>query len=247
MKTALKLLLLVALIAYLGFAFVHFTQKENKTVCAGVNYSIADSTHAGFITGAEADRILRVSGLYPVGRQMERINSIEIENALRKNSFIDSVSVYKSPDGRLNILIQQRLPLMRVVTAAGEDYYLDNRGHFMNPQGYVADLPVATGEITPDFARTQLVRMGNFLHDDAFWNDQIEQINVMKKGRMQLVPRVGNHIIEFGTADSISTKFRNLYTFYEKVLPEVGWNKYSEISVEHVSQIVGRKRVKADC
>ena len=29
-----------------------------------------------------------------------------------------------------------------------------------------------------------------------------------------------------------------------KVLPQVGWNKYSEISVEHVSQIVGRKPEK---
>lgn len=52
---------------------------------------------------------------------------------------------------------------------------------------------------------------------------------------------MGNHVIVFGTTDSISQKFRNLYTFYEKVLPEVGWNKYSEISVEHLSQVIGRK------
>ena len=29
--------------------------------------------------------------------------------------------------------------------------------------------------------------------------------------------------------------------FYEKVMPQAGWNKYKEISVEHVTQIVGRK------
>ena len=61
---------------------------------------------------------------------------------------------------------------------------------------------------------------------------------------MQLVPRVGGHVIAFGNTDSISQKFRNLYAFYEKVMPQVGWNKYAEISVEHISQIIGRKKRK---
>lgn len=86
-----------------------------------------------------------------------------------------------------------------------------------------------------------MAQLGRFLHNDSFWNDQIEQIYVTPQQRIEMVPRVGNHTILFGTPDSISIKFRNLYTFYEKVLPEVGWNKYTAISVEHVSQIVGRK------
>lgn len=241
MKTLFKLLLLVALIVYLGFAFTNLTQNENTKVCKSVNYTIVDSTHAGFITGEEADLILRKAGLYPIGRQMCQIDNAKIEKALKSNTFIDSVKCYKSPDGGVNVIIAQRLPLMRVVPDEGEEYYLDNTGHRMNPQGYVADLVIATGHITPQFAKKQLVAMGIFLNNDPFWNHQIEQIHVEKNGHLQLVPRVGNHLIEFGAADSISTKFRNLYAFYEKVLPEVGWNKYREISVEHVSQIVGRK------
>ena len=88
------------------------------------------------------------------------------------------------------------------------------------------------------------MRLGNFLRDDPFWNNQIEQIYVTPQQHLTLVPRVGGHTIDFGDTDSISLKFRNLYTFYAKVLPQVGWNKYSEISVEHVSQIVGRKPKK---
>lgn len=241
MKTVFKLLLLAALIAYLCFAFTNLTHNDNTTVCKSVNYAIVDSTHAGFITGEEAERILRKAGLYPIGRQMCQINNTDIEKALAQNSFIDSVKCYKSPNGCVNVIIEQRLPLMRVLSNNGEEYYLDSSGHRMSPQGYVADLVVATGDISPKFAQKQLVAMGVFLRDDPFWNNQIEQINVQKNGHLQLVPRVGNHLIAFGTADSISTKFRNLYTFYEKVLPEVGWNKYHEISVEHVTQIIGRK------
>lgn len=240
-KTFVKLILLAGIIVYLCFAFVEFTTHGDTTVCKQVCFSIADSSHAGFITTDEADHLLRQSGLYPVGREMKQIDGVAIERALRRNSFIDSVSCYKSPGGVVNVLILQRLPLLRVKADNGDDYYIDNKGNVMNPQGYSADLVVATGNISKTFAKKQLVQLGRFLRDDPFWNDQIEQIYVTSQQHIQMVPRVGSHIINFGTTDSISQKFRNLYTFYEKVLPEVGWNKYAEISVEHVSQIVGRK------
>lgn len=241
MKTFLKLVLLVGLIVYMVFAFGSFTKHTDNTVCQQVNYTIADSSHAGFITADEADRLLQVSGSYPVGRQVKDIDVTAIERTLKKNNFIDSVSCYKSPNGTVNVLIAQRLPLMRIKADNGDDYYIDSRGNMMNPLNYAADLVVATGNIDRKFARQELVKIGRFLHDDPFWNAQIEQIHVMPNQHLKMVPRVGAHIIDFGTPDSISQKFRNLYMFYEKVMPQAGWNKYKEISVEHVTQIVGRK------
>ncbi len=241
MKTLIKLLLLVGIIVYLVFAFADFTTHGDNTMCKNVSVTIADSSHAGFITAEEVDKLLHQSGLYPVGRTMKQIDGSAIEKALRKNTFIDSVSVYKSPNGVLNVLVQQRLPLLRVMADNGDNYYLDNKGNVMNPQNYSADLVVATGNISRQYAKKKLLPLGQFLHDDPFWDNQIEQIYVSQQQTLKLVPRVGSHTIQFGTADSISQKFRNLYTFYEKVLPEVGWNKYAEISVEHLSQIVGRK------
>ena len=241
MKTLVKILLLVALAVYLVFAFADFSRHGDNTVCSSVNYTIADSLHAGFITVDEADRLLRASGLYPVGRTLDQVDGLAIERALRRNSYIDSVSCYKSPNGVVNVLIEQRLPLLRVLADNGDDYYMDQKGNLMTPQGYVADLIVATGHIDRKYARSELLKLGRFLHADPFWNAQVEQIHVLPNHHLRLVPRVGGHTIEFGTADSISQKFRNLYTFYEKVLPQVGWNKYTEISVEHVTQIVGKK------
>lgn len=241
MKAFVKLLLLAGLVIYLIFALTNFCQSEDRTVCRQVNFTIADSTHAGFITAEEADNLLRKSGAYPIGRQMSKVNGIDIERALKKSSFIDSASCYKAPNGVVNVLILQRLPLLRIMAENGDDYYIDDKGHIMNPQGYSADLPVVTGHITQKEAQRLLIPMGSFLRNDAFWNDQIEQIHVEANHHVTLVPRVGNHLIRFGQTDSISTKFRNLYTFYEKVLPQVGWNKYTEISVEHVTQIVGKK------
>lgn len=245
MKTVFKLFLLLALIVYLGFAFTKFSRKGNETICKQVNYTITDSAHAGFITISEAERLLKSSDLYPIGKQLEEINGQAIEEMYLKNNFIDSVLCYTSPNGAVNILIMQRLPLMRIMASNGDDYYIDEQGHIMNPQGYAANLVVATGAITRPFARESLTQMGKFLQENSFWDDQIEQIEVTPKQKIDLVTRVGGHIIHFGTTDDIELKFQNLELFYEKVLSQVGWNKYSEISVENVSQIVGTKKGKS--
>ena len=91
MKTVVKIVLLVSLIVYLAFAFLKFSKHGDSTVCRRVNYTIADSSHAGFITAQEADRLLSQSSHYPVGRKMDDIDGPAIEAVLRKNSFIDSM------------------------------------------------------------------------------------------------------------------------------------------------------------
>lgn len=242
MKTIFKLCLLVAIIIYLVVAFVKFAASEDHTTCTKVNFTIADSTHAGFITADEADRLLRQSAVYPIGREMSEVDGTKIETTLRKNTFIDSVSCYKSPNGELNVIIMQRLPLMRIISDRGDDYYIDAKGNTMAPQGYVADLIVATGHIDRRYARRELTKIGTFLRDNSFWNNQIEQIDVSADHKLTLVPRVGGHLIEFGTTDSIPRKFRNLYAFYQKVLPVVGWNKYGSLSIEHVTQVVATRK-----
>ena len=44
--------------------------------------------------------------------------------------------------------------------------------------------------------------------DDSFLTAQIEQVYVDDKGEFILVPRVGDHLIEFGGIDRMNEKFR---------------------------------------
>ena len=190
--------------------------------------------------------MLRNSGLYPVGKRMKNINSRQIEDALLKNPFIKEATCYKTNGRRLNIMLSQRLPLLRVMANDGKDFYIDDRGYEMEPLGYVADLIVATGKVDTAFTKRYLVDLGLFLRDNEFWNDQIEQINIDESGKADLIPRVGNQVIHLGRPDSLQKKFRNLMAFYEKVMPEVGWNKYTNIDISHTNQIIALKRDKRD-
>jgi cell division protein FtsQ len=82
----------------------------------------------------------------------------------------------------------------------------------------------------------------DYLNNDSFWSAQIDQIYVDSHDEIDLIPRVGNHVIHLGTTGDMEDKFRNLRAFYDKVLPEVGWNMYSNINIEYKDQIVCRRR-----
>lgn len=243
MKIILKLLLLLAFLSYLIFAFARLVGGRDETKCTAVNVVIADSVHSGFITQEEVVRLLDATGLNPVGKEMEDINGDTIEQTLLKNTFIKLAKCYKTPGGRVNIHVAQRLPIIRVMAANGEDYYVDSNGYFMKPKEYNADLVVATGDISRQYARDKLLDLARYLHDHEFANDLITQVNVDTQKRVDLVPRIGCQTIHLGQLDSatVVSQLANLHAFYSKVLPTVGWNTYREISLEYTNQIVCKK------
>lgn len=59
---------------------------------------------------------------------------------------------------------------------------------------------------------------------------------------IELVPRVGDHLVYLGRLDNFEQKLKRLKVFYEKGLNQVGWNKYSRINVEFSNQIICTKR-----
>ena len=66
---------------------------------------------------------------------------------------------------------------------------------------------VASGNIDEKYASKELAEFGQFLQMDDFWNNQIEQVYVMKdrKGKrvVELVPRVGDQIVYLGAVNHI--------------------------------------------
>ena len=61
-------------------------------------------------------------------------------------------------------------------------------------------------------------------------------------GDLELIPRIGSHIIVFGDYSDCEIKFRNLMSLYKNGLPAVGWNKYETINLKFKGQVVCTKR-----
>ena len=80
------------------------------------------------------------------------------------------------------------------------------------------------------------------MQNDEFWKAQIAQVHVTATHEIELVPRVGDHTIVLGRPGNYARKFEKLYTFYEKGLTQVGWNKYSRINLDYSNQVIGTKK-----
>jgi cell division protein FtsQ len=58
---------------------------------------------------------------------------------------------------------------------------------------------------------------------------------------MELVPRLGEQIILFGTGEDASEKLEKLKAFYLQVVKQAGWDTYKTINLKFDNQVVCSK------
>ena len=173
---------------------------------------------------------------------MSQVSARRIEESLLKNPFVESAQCYKTQSGRVFIHLKQRLPVARVKADNGEDYYVDTHGNIMPNTQFTSDLVIVTGQVTKKYAKKVLANVGNYLIQNKMWRAQAEQLNVLADGSIEMIPRVGEHIIYLGQPIDIARKLDRLEKFYKYGLSKAGWNKYSYISLEFDNQIICKKR-----
>lgn len=243
-KKLFILLFLMLIAVYLIVAVTAFNSKPTEAACIGMELVISDSIDHGFITKKEVLRTLNTKKLSPIGKKMSEINTRLLEEELGQHPLIGNVECFRTTGNRIGIRVTQRLPILRIMAANGENYYVDDKGYAMPIPNSAANVVIATGHIDKAFATKELYEFGLFLRNTPLWNAQIQQINVTPTKELELIPRVGDHVIFLGKPGNYEEKFNRLKTFYKKGLNEVGWNKYSRISLEFNNQIICTKKEK---
>lgn len=187
--------------------------------------------------------------------QIGNLNTKSIETALRKNPFVLKAEVYVDGRNHINIDVEQRKPIIRIIDKDDNNYYLDIEGKRVPiSNNDVARVPVATGDfsayrnseekinITERQKQTHIYQIAKYIYEDEFLQPLIEQIDMDQKGDMTLVPKLGHHTILFGSDERIEEKFRYLKIFYKEALPYHGWEKYSKINLKYAGQVVGTRK-----
>lgn len=221
--------------------------KKSAATCKDVKILIPGTQN--FIERQEIDRILLLQAGKLIGRDLRNINIQRIEAILKANPFIEFAKVYADMDGVINIRIRQREPLLHVFNMQDRDFYIDTKGYKIpSSDNFTANVLVANGLIAENYTgrvdtiknkvAKDLFSVASFIAQDTLWSNQIEQLYVNPQSEIELVPRVGNQKIILGNADSLDTKFKNLYVFYKKALPKVGWDTYKTINIKYTNQIV---------
>ncbi len=247
----------IALAVYLLLAITSFNNPDEVSdKCNKVDINISDSNNAGFLSAAEIKNILNQKRIYPLGKPIAKVDTRQIEDVLKVSPFVNTAECYKTKTGDVCINITQRMPIIRIKNMKGADYYLDDKGGILPNSHYTSDLIIATGYISKPFAQAYITPLARYLMASELWSNQIEQINVLPDRGIELVPRVGEHIIFLGYLPQASNyvqrdkeikafldkKLDRLDKFYRYGLSAAGWNKYAYINIEFDNQIICKRK-----
>ena len=255
-KKTIIITLDIALGAYLVLAFTKFNKPDEKAqVCTKVNINIQDKMTNGFLDAKEIKKRLEGMDIYPLRKPLNSVNTRRIEEMLKRSPFVKSAECYKTQNGLVDINLTQRMPIVRIKSYTNEDYYIDDHNQIMPNTKYTSDMIIATGYISKWYATRYISTLSKALMMNEMWRNQIEQINVLPDKGIELVPRVGNHIIYLGNLPEtnikenrekeielfVNKKMTRLENFYKYGLSQAGWNKYSYINLEFDNQIICKK------
>ena len=258
MRQFLKILLLIPLL-YIVLIPVYIVRSTSSKPCWRIVIDISDSSDYHFVTERQLMNLVYGNSEKIVGKPVKDISVTEIENRINVLRELKVAEVYFTIDGTLHVYADQRNPIMRVMPENGGDFFIDEDGVVMRRRNlYTPRLHIVGGNINISTAMLNgvsvldttiknsilkdIYSLVNYINDDNFWSAQIDQIWVDNHDEIDLIPRVGNQLVHLGTATNFVGKLRNLQAFYDKVLPEVGWDKYSLINLEFKDQIVCKKR-----
>jgi len=231
------ILFCLGIIALLGF--IDHTNKNR--ICKGIFIRVDHPDNVNFLDQQDILELIHNYGYKVDGQSSIDIDAGHIEQFLNNNPFVKNAEVYITIDGYLNINIRQRIPLIRIINANGESYYIDTDGWLMPLSGkYTADVPVASGNIHEPWALRYHTNMcplkslkgkhqkitilnhfytlAKYIRANPFWDDQIAQIYLDENAEILLIPRIGNHKIILGDITDLEKRMNNLKIFYQKGL-----------------------------
>ncbi len=258
MRKIYKILLIIPVL-YLIAMPVYLAQSIGARRCGNISIDIKDSADYHFVTRRQLRTLVYGNSQDILGKRLKDIDAGAIERRLGSLRELKTAEVYKTVDGSLHVYVDQRNPVIRVLPDAGGDFFLDEDGILVRKRNmYNPRLHVVMGNITITRAMLDgqsvldtamkntilkdIYYLIDYINNDKFWSAMIDQLYVDKNNEIDLIPRIGNLYIHLGSADDFRDKLKNLGAFYDRVLPEVGWDKYSEINLEFRDQIVCKKR-----
>ena len=248
LRKILKLAGFILLTAFLVVTLAFSSRESRHVSCRNIEIEFNENEIIK-TSREEVARLINAADNELVGKELRAINAELIEKEIEKHQAILNAEVFKviakdstSYKGVLGVRVKHREPVLRIMSSTGA-YYLDKTGEQIPiSSSYTANVLVATGYFSEDFAKEQLLPFALYLEENPFWKAQIEQIHVEQNNNVVLTPLVGDHLIELGNMENYQGKLRNMKAFYEQVLVRNNWDKYQSISLKYKNQVIAKKK-----
>jgi cell division protein FtsQ len=244
--TAFWILFAIATTVLLGAAM----QVKSAKHCSDIKIEIDGVEDHLFVDEKEVLTLLSKTGEIK-GAEVSKVNLRVLESRLEKNPWIQNAELFFDNNFVLQVKILETEPIARIFTVSGSSYYIDSSSRRLPlSESVSARVPMFTSFpsdnlklSSPDSAVLEDVKhIATFIKQDSFWIAQVAQIDITPKRTYQMVPVLGNQIVELGDATNIEKKFQRLYAFYKNVWAKTGFEKYSTIDVQYEGQVVAVRK-----
>ena len=232
-------------------AFVNNTHHQIVYNSLEIKFT-KDNEHQ-LIKKSDVVEIIKDLGLVQGVTLNKEINTRELEKKLNTHFALENAEVYFLNTGELNVNLNKRTPIARLIANDPSDNaYIDEHGLLMRTSDYyVAKLTLFSGEFKwSDSNRvsnvngsllSKIYNMSRIINNDPFLKSQIVQIHINNNGYFELIPRICNHKILFGSSDNMEKKFKKIKLFYTAGPSPKELNLYDTLNVMFNDQIVCSK------
>lgn len=236
-------------VATIVLSIAAMDKKKHKS-CAEIKIEIEGENEHVFVDEKDVMDVLKRNGATE-GRDISSINLRLLEKILERNAWIRDAELFFDNNQTLTVRIEEREPIARVFTLSGRSFYIDSSGlQLPLSNDMTARVPVFTS-FTSDGKKlsssdslllNDVKKVAQFINEDSFWTVQVSQIDITPQRTFEMIPVIGNQVIELGNADDLKAKFDRLFSFYKQVWVKAGFERYEKIDVQYDNQVVATRR-----
>lgn len=251
----------ILIVAGMIFLWSFAARKNGQMVCIGYEINIYSGSNNYFINKQQVEQLIIDHFDSLQGQQLSPDALQRLHYIAENIDYVDHAIVYRTINGRIGIDIHLREPLIRVINSNNESFYIDKNGYmFPLSDQHTARVMIATGNIATDFfsersihsdyseygysscgVLSEVYALARYINEKPFFRAFIDHIYVLPDNKIELIPKNGFHVIEFGYAEKFEAKLKKLELFYLYGLPGQGWHTYNRINLEYRNQIICSK------
>lgn len=234
-KSLLKVILCIVLI-FSAYAFASHRFEKRKIKDITISYT---DSNALFISEKNVNKLLI--------QNIDSVQSIAVENLdlnegelrIVENAMVRDAVVSVSLDGQVDVLVEQRMPIARIMSP--EKMYLDTDNELMPlSQEHTAFVPLVYGY--KESLKNSLFTLVNFINNDPFLKPAVTQISFDKKGVVTLEIRAHDYEVLWGEVKDLEHKAMNYKAFIAKMEKDNRLNQVKTIDLRYKNQVVSIKK-----
>lgn len=248
-------------IAYLILVLGFTEKKKSEQICNNLNIIIHGNEN--FISEEIVENLLITNDINIDSCIIDNLNFDEIEKLIQEHPAVRSAEAFSDFLGNVSIKVIQRNPVLRVITKDNQDFYLDDEYKTMPlADYYTSHVTVLSGNISSEFVNTiiseedknhaetkldnysmyEILQIFDYIINHSLWKYQITHIYINEKMEIELIPRLGDHLIMMGYPDNFKYKLEKLETLYEQKFNEIDWDSFYKIDLRYSDQVILKKR-----